>query len=337
MRKDSLPGIPVAKEVVMASEAQESIQAQAIEWHIRLRDGGDAAWDMFVDWLAEDPRHAQAYEAIESTDLAIEPLLAKIDFRSAANDREAAVSSPVRPTRRWFVGGGALAASILAALALGPQLISSRYDVVTGPGERRIVTLDPATQVLLNGSTRMTFDRKDARLAGLTQGEALFRVRHDSAHPFVLELGENRIEDAGTVFNVVRQSREVRVAVAQGKVIYHRARDRIALDRGQALVDRGGSAGIRVTDVAVQAVGSWEKGQLRYVQSPMSQVAADLARTLGVRITMTPALADRPFSGSIMLGGKGPEQMRRLELALNVRLSQGPDGWTMKPADGARR
>ncbi len=321
----------------MATEAQDIIQARAIEWHIRLRNGGDDAWEAFAAWLAKDPQHAEAYDAIERVDHAIEPLLADVVFREAANDSEELATPPSRRTRRWFLGGGAIAAAIVTALVLGPSLVSSRYGVVTGPGERRTVTLDPGTQVVLNGSTRMIFDSNDARFAELAQGEALFRIRHDSVHPFVLRLGGNRVEDAGTVFNVVRSPSEVRVAVAEGKVIYNPDSDRIALDPGEALADRDGSTGVRVTRVPVQAVGAWEKGRLSYTGDPMSQVAGDLSRVLGVRIIAAPSLTDRAFSGSIILTGKGPEQIRRLERALNVQLEQGPDGWTMMPADGAGR
>src|SRR5688572_19027825 len=145
MRNVYPPGVLGMKEVIMAPDTQDNIQARAIEWHIRLRDGGDAVWEAFAEWFAEDPRHAEAYEMIENTDLAIEPLLPRVVFREAANDSEAPVASPVRRTRRWFLGGGALAASLVAALVLVPQLSSSRYDIATGPGERRTVTLDPAT------------------------------------------------------------------------------------------------------------------------------------------------------------------------------------------------
>lgn len=321
----------------MATEAQDMIQARAIEWHIRLRNGGDDVWEAFAVWLAEDPRHGEAYDAIERIDHAIEPMLTDMVFREAANDSDELATPPLRPTRRWLLGGGVLAAAIVTALTLGPWLISSRYGVVTAPGERRTVTLDPGTQVVLNGSTRMTFDSKDARFAELAQGEALFQIRHDSVRPFVLRLGDNRVEDAGTVFNVVRSPSEVRVAVAEGKVIYNPDSDRIALDPGQALADRDGFIGIRVTRVPVQAVGAWERGRLSYIGDPMSQVADDLSRALGVRIIVALSLSDRPFSGSIILNGKGPEQIRRLERALNVRLEQGPEGWTMKPANGAGR
>jgi transmembrane sensor len=326
------------KEVVMTAEAQNKIQTRAIEWHIRLRHGDDATWVAFTEWLADDPRHALAYDKIESTDLAIEPLLVDVAFREAANDSEASgVPPPVHRTRRWFVGGGALAAAIVAALAFAPQLMSSRYDIATGAGERRTVTLDPATQVVLNGSTRMTFDRENPRFAELTEGEALFRVRHDSANPFTLELGDNRVVDAGTVFNVVRQPGQVRVAVSEGKVIYNPQSDAVALTAGEALLDQARSTSIRITTIPSSAVGSWERGTLTYSQVPMSDVAADIARTLGQRIVVVSSLADRSFSGSIALNDKGSDQIRHLERALDVSMESGPDGWTMKPVDGAGR
>ena len=127
----------------------------------------------------------------------------------------------------------------------------------------------------------------------------------------------------------------MRVAVAEGRVVYNPKGNAIALDAGQALVDRAGSDTVRVTHVPVDAVGSWQDGRLVYSNAPLSRVAADLARALGIRIAIAPAIANRPFSGAIALDGSGPEQLERLKLALNVALETGPDGWTMKPIDGA--
>lgn len=315
----------------MPSESPDSIEARAIEWHIRLRDGDDAIWEGFAEWLAEDPRHAAAYDAIEQADLAIEPLLSHVVIREAANDVE---ERPAHGGWRWALAGGGLAASAAAALLLLPQAESSRYEVATRPGERQVVQLDPATRVTLNGATRMTFDRKDPRFASLAGGEALFQVRHDSARPFRLEVGSNIVEDAGTVFNVVHETGEVRVAVAEGKVVYNPGRGAVPLEAGQALVDRQNSD-VDVTRIPVERVGSWKTGSLPYSAAPLSRVAADLSRAMDVRITVAPDLADRPFSGTIALDGSGPEQLRRLQLALNVRLEKGPDGWIMKPVAGA--
>src|SRR3546814_3169395 len=94
---------------------------------------------------------------------------------------------------------------------------------------RQTVVLDPATRVTLNGSTRRTFDRRDSRFASLAEGEALFQVRHDGAKPFRLEVGGNEIENAVTVFNVVRDYVEVRVAFSRAKIIYTPLSSSIAL------------------------------------------------------------------------------------------------------------
>jgi len=321
----------------MGPETNNSLQSRAIEWHVRLRDGDDATWEAFVEWLAQDPRHGQAYDAIEQIDLAIEPLLPGLALPQARHDAANAAGRPgvTRRSRfrRWGFAGGALAASVAAAIVLLPFFTSSRYEVATGPGQRRTVTLDGTTQVTLNGSTRISFDRRNPRFAALAAGEALFRVNHDAARPFTLEVGDKRVEDVGTVFNVVRDPGEVRVAVADGKIVYRSGNNAVPLDAGQALVDRAATGTLRVTRAAAGSAGAWEGGHLVYSGEPLSQVADDLGRSLGIRIAVSASIADRPFSGSIALDGTDPAQRARLKLALNVAIDAGADGWTMKPLD----
>jgi transmembrane sensor len=323
----------------MGSEIEDRIRASAIEWHIRLRHGDDDTWEAFADWLAADTRHGHAYDEMEETDRAIEPLLQAVVFRpAAANDVGMPAGRRGFRFSRWGVIGGVLAASIVAAIAIGPQLGSSRYEVVTGPGQHQIVSLDDTDEVTLNGSTRMTFDHRDPRFAALASGEALFRIRHDTARPFHLELGNKRVEDVGTVFDVVRDAAEIRVAVAEGKIVYSSdVNAATPLDAGQALVDRTASSGIRLTRAQIASIGAWQNGRLIYTGEPLSQVASDLARSLGTRISVSPTVAERPFSGTIALDSAGPDQLRRLAPALDVTLEVGPDGWVMKPADRAER
>lgn len=320
----------------MTSEAQDSARAQAIEWHIRLRHGDDAAWEAFAQWLAEDPLHAVVYDEIEQADLAIEPLLPAVSFREAANDADIETGQH-RPRWHWWgLGGGAVAAAVAAALLFVPQASPSRYEVVTGPGQRKVISLEPGTQVTLNGSTRMRFDRADSRFASLDAGEALFQVQHDGARPFTLEVGGRKVVDVGTVFNVVRDAAAVRVAVAEGKVLYKSGRQTLSLDAGQAVLDSSSTGPLRVTRTTVGAVGAWQRGRLVYSGEPLSQVATDLGRALGMRITASPDIADRPFSGAIALRGTGPDELRRLTPALDVTFTQNAEGWTMTAA-GAER
>jgi transmembrane sensor len=324
----------------MSSEADTSVQALAMDWHIRLRDGDDATWDAFAEWLAEDERHALAYDAVERDDLALDELLPHVTFREAAND---SADEPAMPParRRWPLGlvGGGLAASAAAILAvvLLPLGGQDRYDVATRSGEVRVVRLDPATEVILNGATRMTFDRKDPRFASLEGGEAFFRVRHDADNPFRLTVGQHVVEDAGTQFNVVHEAGEVRVAVSEGKVVYNPSGAAIALAAGQALVDRAGTDVVRVSDVEIDSVGSWRNRSLVYAQAPLSQVAADIGRTLGARIEVSRDIAARPFSGTVVLQSTDIEHLDRLGRVLDVELERKADGWLMKPTGRADR
>jgi transmembrane sensor len=334
MRIVPIGGILQVKETAMRLESQDSVRARAIEWHIRLRDGDDATWEAFAEWLAEDVRHAEAYDAVEEADQAIDPLLPHVIIREAANDLDEPVQLAAPRRWRWGLLGGTVAASIAATVLLFSGPAPSRYDVVTAPGERQVVALDAATEVTLNGATRMTFDRNDPRFASLASGEALFRVRHDVRNPFRLEVGANIVEDAGTVFNVVHERGEVRVAVAEGKIVYNPGARAVSLDAGQSLVDRG-VKDVKVIDVPIAAVGSWKTGSLVYAGAPLSSVAEELSRALGVRIAAAPSIADRPFSGTITLDGSGAGQLRRLSPALNVAVEERPDGWIMGPAGSA--
>ncbi|MDK2760017.1 MAG: FecR domain-containing protein [Sphingopyxis sp.] len=322
----------------MPYEPQESLRARAIKWHIRLRDGDDETWEAFAEWLAQDPRHAAAYDEVEATDHSLDPLLPHVVVREGANDDrgddgmgEKQVSGATASGRRWLTwgAGGAMAASIMLAVLLFPATGSDRYEVVTALGERQVIALDATTEVTLNGGTRMTFDRKNPRFASLASGEAYFKVRHDEANPFRLVVGDNIVEDAGTIFNVVHAAGEVRVAVAEGKVVYNPGPAAVALDAGEALVDRNGEARIQVEDVPTQAVGSWKSGSLVYSLAPLSQVAEDIGRTLGIRIEVTPAVGARPFSGTIILDGTGVAQLERLSPALDVVIRKIDDKWVM--------
>jgi transmembrane sensor len=320
----------------MRSETPDIQRRQAIEWRIRLRDGDDATWDAFSEWLAQDPANAEAYDLVEQMDVALEPMLGDLVMAEAAND----VGPPAaRPSARpWpWKPAAAIAASVAVAVGLALHFAPSRYEVVTGAGERKVVSLDAATRVELNGSTRLTLDHRNARFAALASGEALFHVRHDDRRPFELRLGGERVVDVGTVFNVVRDADGVRVAVAEGKVVYSQGSRDVPLGRGQALVRRTGDAAIHLATIPAASVGGWRNGRLVYSGDPLAQVAADLSRSLGMHISVAPAIAERPVYGVIALDGSGPAQLDRLGSALNVALVHAGDSWTMTSPDSAKR
>src|SRR5687768_15688558 len=108
MRIIRVGGVSQGKEAAMPAESPDSIDARAIAWHVRLRHGDDATWEGFAEWLAENPRHAAAYDLVEQADLALEPLLPHVVIHEAANDT-GEQPSPARRRWRWGLAAGALA------------------------------------------------------------------------------------------------------------------------------------------------------------------------------------------------------------------------------------
>ena len=304
----------------------DPVHADAIDWIVRLRDGNESDWEAFTLWLEASPEHSDVYAAAAMADADLEPVLraARAAAPRGANDDEPVAGQPF--WRRFALGSTGIAAAVAALLVFGgPDTAASRYAVGTAAGQHRTIGLGNGSQIVMNGSSRMTLDRADARYASLDSGEATFTIRHDPSAPFRLELGPDRLVDVGTVFNVVREVRDVRVAVSEGAVLFNPGKRAIALTAGQVL--HASATGTVVTRVDPATIGSWQSGRLVYRDTPLAVVAGDLSRNLGTPVSVTPAVASQAFTGSIQIDRDAPRFFSRLELLLGVKVDRGTDGW----------
>lgn len=299
---------------------EQHIREQAIGWVIRLREPAFDDWDGFTDWLEQDPRHNDAYERAALADEEAAEVLSAPPPRPILP-----VQGSRAPTRR-LVLGSVLAASLVAFFGFS-TLRSSEYVIETAPGERRSVTLASGDRIDMNGGTRLVLDRDNVRFAELERGEALFTVGHDEARPFVVEAGDAVLHDVGTVFNVAHGDAGLDLAVSEGAVVFNPDRDAVLVRAGRALRTVKG-AGPRLRDVPVTDVAGWRDGRLTYSDEPLSAVAADLSRNLGVDVTVA-GNAGRPFSGVILLGARDEALMRRLGPLLDVDVRRSGEGWTL--------
>jgi transmembrane sensor len=315
----------------MRAEINHVEIARASEWHVRLRHANDSDWEEFATWLAHDPANVTAYDAVEQADAELEFLLPQLSFNEVTLSEIEAQDAPKRHWRSWTYGMTALAASIAAVVALIPQLQDSHYDITTRAGERRIVALDANSQVTLNGATRITFDRKNPRFAALRSGQALFQIHHDAKRPFSLDVGNSRITDVGTVFDVISMGKDVRVAVAEGQVRYEAGETRVALDAGQTLISATDSGSTRVGLASPATIGGWASGRLTFTGETLQVVATDLGRSLGIDITVAPLIRKRAFIGSLDLNRGDPDQLPGIARTLDVRITRTANGLLMEP------
>ena len=169
-------------------------------------------------WLLEEPGAQKEFEQ------------AQFLFEASA------LYAPEKPVRkrttfrvilRYTAG---IAAAALLAVATGQQVRKQTEDrlshemmaLSTRPGERAEVTLSDGTVVTLNADTRLEYPvtfRGDERRVRI-DGEALFRVRHDEKHPFIVSTFASDIRVLGTTFNVLadEHSRLFETTLKEGQV-----------------------------------------------------------------------------------------------------------------------
>jgi transmembrane sensor len=324
----------------MAQRDQDRL-TEAIQWRIRLRDGGPDDWDAFVRWLEEDPERSAVYDAVADAERAVQPdMIAAATSFPAANDEAMAgpIGRPRRAVYAWAAALSAVAALVLFVFAL-PWFTAEpgRYAVATAAGEQRTVEIGPGSSIALNGATRVVLDRDDPRYAELAAGEALFTIRHDAAHPFTVVAGDHRVQDVGTVFNLTRDGGTFTVGVAEGAVIYEPGGAAISLGAGETLaVDEAHRRIVRDRQDPA-AIAGWRRGQLSFKHAPLAAVARGLSRSIGMDIRLDPAIADRPFTGTVRIDGDPSATMARFAATLDLKARRDGAGWLIEPSPRARR
>lgn len=306
------------------------IEREALDWLVRVNDPAFEQWDAWERWLGADPRHATIYWRLAETEAEV------VEALRTAPARAAPTSSPGR-----FENGRARAlprraaiAAVLAVLAVGSGWFAwsgrpQPWSVQTGAGERRTVVLADGSRISLEGSTRVSLDRREPREVTLEAGRALFEVVHDAGTPFRVDVGDARLVDLGTTFDVTRLSDGVRVQVSEGRV-------RVDQDGGSATLDPGDAVlatprGLERRSVAPGDVAGWRHGRLSWTNEALPIVAQDIGRVLGRPVGVAPSLAGRRFSGSLALRPSDPDPRARLSRLLGVTIVEDGEGWRLEP------
>lgn len=276
---------------------------QALDWFLRLQaaPGDGQLRAAMQQWCAADEANAKAYRKAEriwqlSAQLApttqaqwpAEPVLAPV------------VALPVRPKRRRYWLGGAIAACLMIALA--PSLsLRMQADYRTGMGETRDVTLADGSLVQMDSDTAIAVeyagDRRDVKLL---RGQAFFKVSPDKSKPFHVRAEALEVTVTGTAFNVDVGAGQMRVAVQEGSVKvddWRAAKALVAqLKPGERLEYHEGQA--RVDTFAPGQTAAWRNGQVIADDTPVSEVVAQLRRyTPGLVVLRNDELGRKRVTG----------------------------------------
>ncbi len=304
--------------------ANSTAYREAIDWVIQLRDPASADWAAFTDWLEASPLNSAAYDTAMLADA---DMVDHVAAQTAAPAALPANDNNLSIMRRY----GAIAAAILVAVTAYPayRALTPTYSVETALGEQRSLTLEDGTIIDMNGGTRLTLDRRNPRLAMLETGEAQFHVTHDTANPFTVQTGDVRIQDVGTIFNVVRESQQTDVSVAEGSVLFNPTRQAVLLKPGQRLRVTGPGAEPVVSAVSIAQVGGWKSGRLDFTAATLEDIGPDLARALGRPINVDPAIAANTFTGTIVIDRSDENALENVAALMGIAARKTDNGWQL--------
>jgi transmembrane sensor len=309
--------IPSKGQMAMSDDV--TLRDAAIGWFVRTNDPDFDAWDDFTAWLESDPANADAYHAVASDEADFLPVIER------AKTQPAQVRSAV-PRRAAFAS---VAAAIAAALAIiiTPRVMPVEYHTV--PGEIRTVSLGGRDQLVMNGETSIKltgFNRQNVRLE---KGQVVLSLLEPGPSRVALTSGDLKLVDVGTTYEVSRDGHQTRVLVSDGAVLADPDGARLQIDRGQRLDTTDGAPTLRAMPADIASVGSFQRGQLSYVEEPLGNVVADLRRSTGLDIYLSEAMTARRFTGTLSVA-EVRRDPRSLGPLLGVSLQPSGKGWKLQ-------
>ena len=353
-------------------EIDRLIAQRAAEWFEIYRTGDVEKYPAAMAWLIESPRHmaefleiARRYGAtrrvLQGDPFDIDTLLKKArpgartlrESVASAQESQPGIMRIVR--RRWVAGVAAAGLAVLVTFGVlkgvGPFPTPQQY--ATQVGEQRNVPLSDGSVVELNTNSRIDVRMDQQRRDIVLHGEAIFKVAHDKARPFLVHTEYATVRAVGTQFNVYgRPDGSTTIAVLEGKVQVSAVREERGAGRSErepleisateqltagevARVDRSGAIR-RDKKVDIGSVVAWRQRRLVFDRTPLEEIVPEFnrySRNLRLRLVDVPAGAyhytgnfdaDDPKSWALLLSEeRGLEvEEREGEIVIHGRVSK---------------
>jgi transmembrane sensor len=164
------------------------------------------------------------------------------------------------------------------------------------------ITLPDGSQVVLRKGATLSYPELfsgNLREVTLT-GEAWFEVQHDTVHPFRIQTTRATLEVLGTSFTINTNDQQDDLIVATGKVLFTnkaaKAERHIIYPQQSCVLT---NKGFDIKPLHDQNFLSWKTGIIKFDNTPIDQVAADLSShyrlyirpdSLLMRLQVTPTI-----------------------------------------------
>jgi transmembrane sensor len=314
-----------------------AIRAQAAVWVTDLH-GPERSPELEAGvrrWLAEDPRHAQAFELATEAWQRSGNLPVHLEEPRPAVPLAASLRRRQSPRAARFGLAGAAGLTLVVATAF---YLLKDPSLSTGYAEQKTVELSDGTEVTLNANSRVSVDYTDrVRQVTLERGEALFNVTKHQSRPFVVIIGSRKVIALGTTFEVRREDtaeHSFTVTLIEGRVAIEplagpdllplESVDAILLNSGQRLRFTANLPD-SVDSPAIDKVTAWRHGQLIFEDTSIREAAKEFNRYGRRRLTIDASVPERLRVGGVFRIGDPGSFAHAMANAYRLRVIERTD------------
>lgn len=119
-------------------------------------------------------------------------------------------------------------------------------------------------------------------------GEAFFKVTHQSKQPFIVHIGNLKVKVLGTQFNIKAYPAEenITTTLAQGKVLVYENKQAMTILPDEQVVYNRVNGMMKKQRVDNYDYSQWMHGRLYFNQAPLKTIIADLQRRYNIRLNI---------------------------------------------------
>jgi transmembrane sensor len=286
----------------------------------------------------------------------VDSLWARVRVRTvdAADDpqresRPCAVAPTVWQRTRPYVTAASIVIAtgatllLLRAREVTPDRKAAQRVYQTSSGQFATIRLADSGEVILAPESKLTiapdYTNGDRMIA--LDGEAIFQVHHDAAHPLRVMARDAVIDDIGTRFDVRAYPFDdaVTVAVVEGAASISDSHNVAAGGMATPLVLRSGDIGrvdhhgvvSRDATASANSYLSWATGTLSFRNRPLPEVLRELSHWYGIEVrVLDPRLARRTVTADFARDSSSAT-IDALALTLNATVERTARVITLKP------
>jgi ferric-dicitrate binding protein FerR (iron transport regulator) len=250
-------------------------------------------------------------------------------------------SSREETDRRWAwrltVAALRLGAAVLAVF-FGPE-DASRTTVTAEANEREVVEFEDGSTVRLVGAATLSYNPEttgaDTRRVTLARGQAFFDIRSRDDASFVVNTPAARAEVPGTQFGVTTGDDTTEIVLVEGTVRVE-AEDQdeeasVVLEPGQRSRVQPGQAPSPPVSTDLTAALDWT-GLFVFRSTPTRALAQRLSEHYDASITVAPALADEPITGTFDRERSVSEVLQTVARTLGAEVTMENGAYRLAPA-----